>query len=62
MECDTRVTLIEEDLEKIAVAVTLPTEEKFLALEEQQKAIVETLQAKLQALQIKDDTLQTSMI
>lgn len=42
-EHDEVVTLTKGDLEKIADVVTLATEEKWLALEEQQKAAVNTL-------------------
>ena len=56
------VTLIDGDLKQIADAVTLATEDKWVALEEQQKAAIDIIQAELHALQLKTDMLQTSMV
>ena len=41
--------------------VTLATEEKWVALVEQQKNVVNAIQAELRTLQLKTDTLQTSI-
>ena len=52
------VTLTEGDLEQIADEVTLATEDKWVALEEQHKAVINTIQAELRTLQLKIDMLR----
>ena len=60
-EQDETVTLTDGDLEKIVDAVTMAAEDMWVALEKQQKVVVYTIQAKLCALQLKIDTLQTNV-
>lgn len=59
---ETEVNLTKEDLVQIADVVTLISEYRWLALEEQQKVAVTTLQYELQALKLKANTLQISMV
>ena len=49
-EYDVTTTLTDGDLEKIANAVTLDTEDKWVAIEEQQKVSITTIQAELHTL------------
>ena len=55
------MTLTNGDLEQIADAVTMATEDNWVALEEHQKAAIDTLQDELHTLQLKTDTLQAIM-
>lgn len=59
-EQDETIKLTDRDLEQIADAVTLATEDRWVALEEKQWAAFDTIQAKLRMLQLKVDTLPIS--